>query len=487
METVDGRLVLQIRNHNKANGGETLQSESSDGGKTWSVPHSIGVLGHPSHLLRLKDGRLLMTYGHRYPPNGNQARLSENGGRAWSEPMIISQDGSLVSDPWIWPWKNAGIADFGYPASAQLDDGSLLTAWYEATTAAPRAVLHRPIGRCKVDRRREELSRACGIAAVQNTSSFLRNNQELGAMGRITRRAMLAAAGGAAAGTILGVGRRAAAKAEIREIKVISRRPDLYHGWPTLVRCRSGRLLLAYSGGHKAHICPVRTRRVDPIDRQRRLLERSPRGPGYAAGRSRLGRAGNGQGDHPDHDVHRPRLREDPCPRGEGQAGREERLVRGAAETLAAGPAGDHRRPTPRLAGRVDGPLQRRRRPLVRPAKLPRQQPARTDPVVRRPPALRRQRTRPAGRSHRGLPSRATTAVHGIGWPSCPGGPATAAMRYHELHAVETVGGRLVLQIRNHNKANGARRCKASRPTAARPGPCRIRSASGGIPSHLLR
>ena len=76
-------------------------------------------------------------------------------------------------------------------------------------------------------------------------------------MGRITRRAMLAAAGGAAAGTMLGAGRRAAAaKAEIREIKVISRRPDLYHGWPTLVRCRNGRLLMTYSGGPRPISAP---------------------------------------------------------------------------------------------------------------------------------------------------------------------------------------------------------------------------------------
>ena len=69
-------------------------------------------------------------------------------------------------------------------------------------------------------------------------------------MSRISRRELLSAAGGAAAWTILGAGRRAtAAPVKIREIKVISRRPDLYHGWPTLVRCRSGRLLLAYSGG----------------------------------------------------------------------------------------------------------------------------------------------------------------------------------------------------------------------------------------------
>ena len=133
--------MLQIRNHNRANGGETLQSESSDGGKTWSVPHSIGVLGHPSHLLRLQDGRLLMTYGYRRPPLGNQARLSEDGGRKWSEPITISADGTLVSDPWIWDWKDARVADLGYPASAQLADGSLVTVWYEGTPAAPRAVL----------------------------------------------------------------------------------------------------------------------------------------------------------------------------------------------------------------------------------------------------------------------------------------------------------------------------------------------------------
>jgi hypothetical protein len=146
VETTGGRLVLQIRNHNRANGGETLQSESSDGGKTWSVPHAIGVWGFPSHLLRLKDGRLLMTYGHRRPPLGNQARLSEDGGRTWSEPMIISQDGSLVRDHWIW--GDALIEDFGYPSSAQLDDGSLLTIWYEATTASPRAFLRQARWSC---------------------------------------------------------------------------------------------------------------------------------------------------------------------------------------------------------------------------------------------------------------------------------------------------------------------------------------------------
>jgi sialidase-1 len=127
VETADGRLVVQLRNHNKANAGETLQSESSDGGKTWSSPHPIGVWGLPSHMVRLKDGRLVMTYGYRRAPFGNQARLSTDHGRAWSEPLVISDDGTS--------------GDLGYPSTVQLDDGSLVTVWYELMKGSSRAVL----------------------------------------------------------------------------------------------------------------------------------------------------------------------------------------------------------------------------------------------------------------------------------------------------------------------------------------------------------
>jgi sialidase-1 len=43
VEAADGRIVVHIRNHSAANAQETLQCESRDGGKTWSVPHLIGV------------------------------------------------------------------------------------------------------------------------------------------------------------------------------------------------------------------------------------------------------------------------------------------------------------------------------------------------------------------------------------------------------------------------------------------------------------
>lgn len=127
VETDDGRILAQIRNHNKPDVGTTLQCESSDGGRTWTVPKPIDVWGLPSHLLKLKAGRLVMTYGHRRKPFGNQARISTDHGRTWSEPMIISGDGEG--------------GDLGYPSTVELADGTLLTVWYEFQKAAGKAVL----------------------------------------------------------------------------------------------------------------------------------------------------------------------------------------------------------------------------------------------------------------------------------------------------------------------------------------------------------
>jgi hypothetical protein len=68
-----------------------------------------------------------MTYGHRRAPFGNQARISDDGGKTWLEPMIISGDG-------------AG-GDLGYPSTVELADGTLLSIWYEVIKGLPHAVL----------------------------------------------------------------------------------------------------------------------------------------------------------------------------------------------------------------------------------------------------------------------------------------------------------------------------------------------------------
>ena len=127
MEAENGRIVVHIRNHNRKNAGETLQTHSTDGGKSWATPYSIGVWGLPSHLLRLSDNRLLMSYGHRRKPLGNQVRISRDNGVSWSKAMLIHAD--------------ATSGDLGYPSTVEVSPGQLVTVWYEKLEGNPMAQL----------------------------------------------------------------------------------------------------------------------------------------------------------------------------------------------------------------------------------------------------------------------------------------------------------------------------------------------------------
>ena len=111
----DGSIITQIRCHNNAP-ARTLQMVSRDGGRSWEDLHPV-CGGFPSHLLKLADGRLLMTYGYRAANRGNRCRISSDNGKSWSEPILLS-------------W-GAESVDLGYPSTAQLSDGSLVTVWYE--------------------------------------------------------------------------------------------------------------------------------------------------------------------------------------------------------------------------------------------------------------------------------------------------------------------------------------------------------------------
>lgn len=135
VEASDSKLVVHVRNHNKANERETLQAESTNGGESWSVPRAIGVWGLPSHLMRLRDGRLLMSYGYRREPFGIQARTSEDDGGSWSEALTLTSD--------------AADHDLGYPSTVELDDGRLVTVWYERMPASRKALLRQAIWRLR--------------------------------------------------------------------------------------------------------------------------------------------------------------------------------------------------------------------------------------------------------------------------------------------------------------------------------------------------
>lgn len=92
------------------------QCDSADGGKTWSFPEPLDIVGHPAHLLQLRDGRVLMLFGHRHEPYGIRAALSRDEGKTWSAPITIRDDG-------------AG-PDLGYPRGIELPDGSVAAVYY---------------------------------------------------------------------------------------------------------------------------------------------------------------------------------------------------------------------------------------------------------------------------------------------------------------------------------------------------------------------
>lgn len=122
VETDDGRIVAQIRYEwpgRPDSPHESIQTESADGGRTWSAPKSVGLDGFPPHLLRLADGTLLTAYGRRHGERGEYACLSDDQGRTWDVANEIKLAGHWSSD-------------IGYPSSVQRPDGTILTAYYQS-------------------------------------------------------------------------------------------------------------------------------------------------------------------------------------------------------------------------------------------------------------------------------------------------------------------------------------------------------------------
>ncbi len=94
---------------------------SDDNGKTWShlsdPAPDTGGMGNPPSMIRLKDGRICLTYGYRRAPYGVRARLSSDDGKSWGDEIVLRDDG-------IW--------DLGYPRTTQRPDGKIVTVYYFA-------------------------------------------------------------------------------------------------------------------------------------------------------------------------------------------------------------------------------------------------------------------------------------------------------------------------------------------------------------------
>ncbi len=90
---------------------------SADDGKSWQfLSRPVPKVENPPSLTHLKDGRLVITYGHRFKPFGIRARLSGDAGKTWSKEIVLRDDG--------------GCWDLGYPRTVQRPDGKLVTIYY---------------------------------------------------------------------------------------------------------------------------------------------------------------------------------------------------------------------------------------------------------------------------------------------------------------------------------------------------------------------
>jgi hypothetical protein len=96
---------------------------SDDGGVSWRDHGNLSLARQiPAHLLELRDGRILLTYGIRdHRGHAIGLRLSPDVGETWSDPSILLN----LDNP-------TGSVDCGYPSCVQLSDGTIVTAYYSS-------------------------------------------------------------------------------------------------------------------------------------------------------------------------------------------------------------------------------------------------------------------------------------------------------------------------------------------------------------------
>lgn len=92
---------------------------SDDNLKTWryvNTPAPETGKGNPPSMLRLRDGRIAITYGVRVPPYQIRARLSRDDGQTWGPEMVLR--------------TGAAGWDIGYTRTVQRPDGRMVTVYY---------------------------------------------------------------------------------------------------------------------------------------------------------------------------------------------------------------------------------------------------------------------------------------------------------------------------------------------------------------------
>lgn len=114
-----GRWIAAARS--AADDGTAL-FRSDNNGETWGYVRRLTLpLQYPGHLLRMKAGRILFCFGIRtIGLHGVGAVFSENDGDTWANSRLLVQYDAN--------------ADGGYPSSVQIEDGTIVTAYYSSNT-----------------------------------------------------------------------------------------------------------------------------------------------------------------------------------------------------------------------------------------------------------------------------------------------------------------------------------------------------------------
>lgn len=130
----DGRILVHIRVQGQGH-FTVYQTESRDGGRSFDEPRPLlsDQGGSPPHLLRLRDGTLISTYGYRQPPYGIKVMISRDGGHTWDTDHDL--------------YINGVHHDLGYPASVELINGDILTVFYARERTDQPAVIMQVVWR----------------------------------------------------------------------------------------------------------------------------------------------------------------------------------------------------------------------------------------------------------------------------------------------------------------------------------------------------
>jgi hypothetical protein len=123
------QIISAVRNYERGeiNKGWIDIYVSNSNGHSWEFLSKVADTGsnggNPPSMIKLKDGRICVTYGYRSAPYSIRAKLSTDNGKTWGREIHLRDDGRS--------W------DIGYTRTVQRNDGKLVTVYYFTTATNP--------------------------------------------------------------------------------------------------------------------------------------------------------------------------------------------------------------------------------------------------------------------------------------------------------------------------------------------------------------